>query len=81
MILNLQTPITKVIQPQITKTITTLTINHINDYPELKCVKCFIKELNSPITLWEGDEYDEIGQWTDTDVFAKLNQIYNQTTT
>lgn len=33
------------------------------DYPEL--------------TLWEGDTYDTIGQWTDTDVDNRITEIFN----
>lgn len=77
MILNLQSPLKKIIQPEISEFVSKLTISRIIDYPEEKCVKCFFKELLYPVVLWEEDEYDLIGQWTDSDVIQKLNQIYN----
>jgi hypothetical protein len=43
----------------------------------MKLVRCFVEELEQPITLWEGSAYDAIGQWTDTDVTNRLNELYN----
>ncbi len=65
-----------VVVKQETKTITTLTIDRIVDNPKQKFVRCFISELNEPVTLWEGDEYDAIGQWVDTDVEKKLKELF-----
>ena len=28
------------------------------------------------ITLWEGSDYDKVGQWTDDDVHARLIQLF-----
>ena len=28
------------------------------------------------VTLWQGSDYDAIGQWTDTDVENKIKDIY-----
>lgn len=66
-----------VVVPEKKVTLTTLTINRMVDLPTQKKVVAFIKELNQPVVLWEGDAYDAIGQWTDTDVTTRLNVIYS----
>lgn len=58
------------------------TTNEINiisyiDYPERKIVKVVTSELGE-IILWEGEAYDIIGQWTDTDVINKLRELYGE---
>lgn len=59
------------------KTITTLTIDRVVDLSSQKLVRCFIEELNEPITLWKDEEYDEIGQWTDEDVEMRLKELFS----
>ena len=59
--------------PQITK----LTVKRLVDKPEKKIVVAVVKEFKSKITLWENTSYDSIGQWTDSDVEARLNELYN----
>jgi hypothetical protein len=54
-----------------------LTVNRIVDLPKQKVVRCFIEELEDPIVLWKAEAYDAIGQWTDTDVTNRLNELYN----
>jgi hypothetical protein len=76
--INLNTPKIIVIQQEKTKTIDKITVQRIVDLPEQKLVRVFIKEENNPITLWEGEQYDSVGQWTDDDVLNRLNEIYNQ---
>jgi hypothetical protein len=63
--------------PAQTKTVSTLTVVRIVDLPTEKRVRCFIQELNEPVDLWEGADYDTIGQWTDTDVTNKLLSLYS----
>lgn len=75
--ITLQTPQTIVIKPEETKTLEKLTVMRMVDLPNEKKVRVFIKELREPITLWEGDEYDAIGQWTDSDVQTKLTELYS----
>ena len=29
------------------------------------------------VVLWENESYDAIGQWTDSDVTARIKEIYN----
>ena len=75
--ITLQTPQTIVIKPEETKTLEKLTVMRMVDLPNEKKVRVFIKELREPITIWEGDEYDAIGQWTDSDVQTKLTELYS----
>ncbi len=77
MIITLTKPVEKIIVPAEIATLTTLTIDRIVDLPQEKTVKIFIRELREFITLWEGGDYDTIGQWTNTDVEAKLNILFS----
>jgi hypothetical protein len=77
MIISLTQSQTITIQEARTAEIDTLTINRMVDLPVQKVVKVFIAELPTPVTLWEGDAYDAIGQWTDQDVIDRLNELYN----
>jgi hypothetical protein len=63
-----------VVVKEIKKTITELTILELKDSPEQKKVQAFVQELGL-VTLWQGEEYDAIGQWTDTDVINKLKSL------
>ena len=63
-----------VVEEQV-KTVNEITINRMVDLPQQKKVFVFTNELNQ-IVLWEGAEYDAIGQWTDQDVITRLNQLY-----
>jgi hypothetical protein len=57
-------------------TLTKLTIQRMVDLPNQKKVVCFVKEIPTPIVLWEGATYDSIGQWTDVNVIDRIKQIY-----
>jgi uncharacterized protein (DUF2164 family) len=63
-----------VIVKEVKRTITEITVLEIKDLPEIKRVEAITKELGI-ILLWEGEAYDAIGQWTDTDVINKLKYI------
>jgi hypothetical protein len=58
------------------KTITKVEVRQIIDVPKNKIVSASTVEFGT-IILWEGEEYDAIGQWTDTDVINKIKTIYN----
>ena len=58
------------------QTLQELTIDRIVDNPRQKFVRCFITEIIEPVVLWEGAAYDAIGQWSDTDVETRLQEIY-----
>jgi hypothetical protein len=75
--IEITNPKTMVVVTEQTKTFDTLTIRRMVDLPEQKKVIVHIDEVNEPVLLWEGNAYDAIGDWTNDDVIAKLNQIYS----
>jgi hypothetical protein len=75
--ISLSNPKKVVLQEEKSKTVTTLTVSRIVDLPKKKMVRAFVEELDEPVVLWEGDAYDTIGQWTDSDVTARIKEIYN----
>lgn len=74
--INLTNPKRIVLQEERSKTISTITVERMVDLPSAKIVKCFMKEIDEPVVLWEGAAYDAIGQWTDADVEARLTALY-----
>lgn len=50
-------------------------IRKIIDESKLKRVTAYTDKLGV-IVLWEGDAYDNIGQWTDTDVQNRIIEMY-----
>lgn len=75
--INLQNPKKVVLQEEKSKTVNTLTVVRVVDLPKKKIVRCFVEELDQPIVLWEGAAYDAIGQWTDSNVEARLAELYS----
>ncbi len=75
--INLNSPYEAVLIERRTKTIEKITVRSIIDFPSEKRVVAQIREIGEPVVLWSGDAYDAIGQWTDTDVQNRLNEIYN----
>lgn len=63
-----------VIVREVKKTITEITILELRDIPETKTVQAVTVEMGI-ITLWQGEEYDAIGQWTDQDVINKIKSL------
>lgn len=57
-------------------TVDKLTIQRMVDLPAQKKVVAFVNELHKPIVLWEGEAYDNAGQWTDADVSARILELY-----
>ena len=58
------------------KTVNEISINRMVDLPQQKKVLVLTNELGQ-VVLWEGTAYDAIGQWTDQDVIARLNELYS----
>jgi len=59
---------------EVKRTITEITIRELKDLPEQKRVEAYTNEIGV-VVLWEGEAYDAIGQWTDTDVVNKLKSL------
>jgi hypothetical protein len=73
---TIENPKTVVVVPEQTKTVNEINIKRMVDFPERKMVVIHTDQFGEPITLWEGDAYDAIGDWTNADVEARLKEIY-----
>lgn len=73
--ITLGSPVDVVTVPEQKKTISELTIQQLIDNPNRKIVTANTVELGR-IVLWEGADYDAIGQWTDADVISRINALY-----
>jgi len=65
-----------IIRPEESKEVKTVTIGQIMDNYRQKKITAITEEIGM-ITLWSGSQYDAIGQWTDTDVENRINEILN----
>lgn len=75
--ITLSNPKKVVLQEEKSKTLETLTVNRVVDLPKKKIVRVFVDELDEPVVIWEGAAYDAAGQWTDSDVQARLTELYS----
>jgi hypothetical protein len=64
---------TVVVPAEVVKT-STITITNMVDSPLNKKVTIYTQEIGT-FVLWEGDEYDAVGQWTDTDVVNRIKEL------
>lgn len=81
------TPIVKkiIIQPEIAINIIGFEVVSTTDNPVSKTVVSNINLIavdsqrydRSGIIVWQGNAYDSIGQWTDSDLRAKISEILN----
>lgn len=53
-----------------------ITINELIDLPARKMVVAKTKEVGQ-VVLWKDADYDAVGQWTDSDVIARISELYN----
>lgn len=65
-----------VVIKEVKTTIDKITVMELLDNPDKKQVIAKTKELGV-VVLWKNADYDAIGQWTDTDVVNKINELYN----
>jgi len=70
-----ETPREVVIIPEVKRTISEIEVIEITDSPQRKSVIAMTDSVGMVI-LWEGAEYDAIGQWTNDDVVARINELY-----
>ena len=52
-------------------------IKSFTDIPALKIVLANLVETVFPLVLWRGEEYDQVGQWTDEQAVAKATELLN----
>jgi len=58
--------------------ISTVTVERYADIPPAKEVRVFLRELQGPIVLWSGADYDAIGDWTEAQAEAKIIDILSK---
>ena len=77
MTIDLATEKTFTISEPVQVATTEVIVEQINDNYLEKKVVCVVKIGDKFVTLnlWENEEYDAIGQWTDTDVEARLTVL------
>ena len=73
--ININPPKELVVVAERKKTISKITIIQIIDNPNEKSVIAFTKEVGR-IILWKDTDYVTIGQWTDSDVEEKIQELY-----
>lgn len=74
--IELTEPKVVVKQPEITETITEITIDRIVDIPSMKKVFVFIKGERIELPQLSGDNYDTPNEWTNTDVINAVKAHY-----
>ena len=74
--ITFETPKEIVVVKELKRTFEEVTIEEVVDNPSRKEVKAFTRELGI-LVLWSGEAYDLIGQWTDADVVARVNELLN----
>lgn len=82
--MNLVSPIT-IVPPAITKadgstkTFNPIVLNELDitilDNPKRKSVVVQIKPVPRPLVLWQGDDYTNIGDYTQTQVESKILEV------
>lgn len=74
--LNLGTTETLTVRPATTVSTSTLTLNRIVDTQDTQTVIAFTKELGQVI-LWQGQDYVNIGDWSQAQAEQQLITIAN----
>jgi len=64
-----------VIVPEVKNSFSEIEVVEIIDKPSAKIVWAVTAQVGR-IVLWKDDAYDTIGQWTDTDVVNRINELY-----
>lgn len=65
-----------VIIPEKKAVVDKITVLNVTDHGPSKIVTAFTREFGN-IILWQAEEYEAVGQWTDMDVENRLNELYN----
>jgi len=61
-------------RPAESVTVSAITVGRMVDFPSEKKVVVHTHEVGE-LLLWQGEEYDAIGQWTDADVAHRIVEI------
>lgn len=73
--INLGKTVNYAVQKQVTKELTTITVLRWVDNPTKQVVMAWVKELQTPIVLWEGAAYVAIGNWTEQQAQDQLKKV------
>ena len=74
--ITLDTPKTIIKQPEITETISEITIDRIVDLPGEKKIFVFIQGERIELDQLSGDTYDTPNEWTNEDVVSAVKAYY-----
>lgn len=77
MAVSLGTTKNVVVRPAESVSVSELNVLRWIDRPSDKVVLAFVKEINNPVVLWEGDAYDAAGDWTQAQAEARLATVVN----
>jgi len=64
-------------QPKLAVSFEEFEIKSFTDIPALKIVLANLVETVFPLVLWRGEEYDQVGQWTDEQAVARATELLN----
>jgi hypothetical protein len=78
MIIRFEQPTEIILVRQESLSLQSLTVERIVDLPLEKTLIVHISELGQPIVLWEGEEYDRIGDWTKELITNKIIALYSE---
>lgn len=70
--INLTAPFEMVVQPEVKKTINTLSIERIIDFPSQRKVVVFVEGERVELDALSGDSYDTPSEWTNADVVTAV---------
>ena len=66
--INLTAPLSVVVQPEVRKTITALSVERIIDFPSQRKVVVVVEGERIDLDALSGDNYDTPSEWTNDDV-------------
>lgn len=72
--ISLAGTVTHIVRPVESITLSVLTVTRMVDLPSEKKVFVNTREIGE-LLLWEGAEYDAIGQWTNLDVETRIVEL------
>jgi hypothetical protein len=77
--IDLGTTKTITLVEKLTTDVTSVTLNNVVDDGSsvVANIDYGVTQSSKQITLWSGDDYTAIGQWTDTDVDKRLLELIN----
>lgn len=75
MIINLPTEVVVREVPSVSIRTSTIEVTYVEDNPNQKKIVANTKQLGK-VVLWESETYDNIGQWTDSDIETRLIELF-----